>query len=95
MLNVAHDPLLPLKYETFAKVHEITDEGISMIRNDKRIVGLECDSVVLAAGMTPNKGLWDTLVGNFVGEIYEIGDCKEPRKIHDAIWEGWNVARGL
>lgn len=77
---------------TNARVSEIRDEGISMVASDMRVKQLECDTVVLAAGMTPRRELWDSLVGDFA-EVYDIGDCKQPRKVHDAIWEGWSVGR--
>jgi thioredoxin reductase len=32
-------------------------------------------------------------VGEGVPEVYAIGDCREPRKVINAIWEGFRAAR--
>jgi 2,4-dienoyl-CoA reductase (NADPH2) len=47
--------------------------------------------VVLAVGSKPNKSLVEA-IGEKFPEIYEIGDCVEPRKALQAIHEGWDVA---
>lgn len=73
-----------------ARLYEVTDDGIVIITQDMSIKRLKCDTVAMATGMTANRELYNSLTGNF-GDMYEIGDCKKPRKIHDAIWEGWNV----
>jgi hypothetical protein len=48
--------------------------------------------VVLAVGLTPNSDLEEALKGEPF-EIHAIGDCVKPRKVIDAIWEGFRVAR--
>jgi hypothetical protein len=30
-----------------------------------------------------------------VPELYTIGDCVEPRKVMEAIYEGWRIARTI
>lgn len=60
---------------------------------------IEADTVVLAIGSQPNRILLDhpNLKGNKISidgkepEIYFVGDCKEPRKILEAIYEGAEV----
>ena len=47
---------------------------------------------MIAVGSKPNKGLKETLKDK-VPEIYVIGDCVEPRKVINAIWEGFRLAR--
>jgi pyruvate/2-oxoglutarate dehydrogenase complex dihydrolipoamide dehydrogenase (E3) component len=49
------------------------------------------DTIVLAAGSTPNTDLAQALEGK-VPEVHSIGDCVEPRRILEAIREGWKVA---
>ena len=49
-------------------------------------------SVVLALGLKPNQELADAL-GDTVPETHVIGDCVEPRKVMDAVWEGFRRAR--
>ena len=52
------------------------------------------DSVVIALGSAANNDMTIDLV-NYVEEIYEIGDCHLPRKIIDAVSEGYNVGNIL
>jgi len=49
------------------------------------------DTIVLAAGSTPNTDLKTALEGKGV-EVKCIGDCVEPRQILEAIKEGWQTA---
>jgi len=54
----------------------------------------EVDQVVLAVGVAANNGLADALNRQEAApEIYTIGDCKLPRKIQDALYEGAVVGR--
>ena len=46
------------------------------------------DLVVLALGSTPENRLANGLEGK-VPEIHEVGDCQQPRKIIDAVYEGF------
>ncbi|UCG82506.1 MAG: FAD-dependent oxidoreductase [Dehalococcoidia bacterium] len=73
-------------------VSEITDDGVVIIDKDGKNNKLESDSVVLALGLKPNRDLADAL-GDTVSETRIIGDCVEPRKVMDAVWEGFRFAR--
>lgn len=52
------------------------------------------DSVVIALGSEANNGMAIDLI-NKIEEIYEIGDCHSPRKIIDAVSEGYTVGNIL
>ena len=52
------------------------------------------DTVVVAAGMAPQKELQAELEG-LVGELYAIGDCVRPRRILEAIREGFEIGFSL
>ncbi len=74
------------------RTDEIIDSGavITNIQNrEKKII--EADTVILAAGLTSNRDLFKVLNGK-VQELFEIGDCVEPRMIFDAINEASHVA---
>lgn len=71
---------------------EITDEGIIISDKDGKRSTLGADTIVLAIGLKPNKKLFEALNGK-VSEIYAIGDCVEPRKVVNAIREGFRLAR--
>ena len=75
-----------------SQVSEILDNSIGIVDNHGKNVTLKADTVVLASGSQPNKSLYESLDGR-VSEIYAIGDCVEPRKLMNAIWEGFRTAR--
>ena len=81
-----------VKILTETKVLEITDEGITISDKSGKRSMLEADSVVLASGMEPDRGLLEALKDK-VPEVCAIGDCVEPRKVINAIWEGFHTAR--
>ena len=77
---------------TGARCLEITDKGMAITHKGDNNSTLEADTIVLAVGLKPNNGLLDMLRDR-VPEVYSIGDCVEPRKVIDAIWEGFRTAR--
>lgn len=77
---------------TGASIQEVNDDGVIVIDNHFKSSVIKCDTVALALGLKSDKGLYESLRGE-VTDIYEIGDCKEPGKIMQAIWDGYNVGR--
>ncbi len=55
---------------------------------DGAIRTIKADTIVLAAGSTPNTALAEALRGA-VPEVLLAGDCLKPRAIVDAVSEGW------
>jgi 2-enoate reductase len=53
---------------------------------------LKTDTVVLAVGMKARDSLYKALIGKVV-HLYALGDCREPRNITGAIWDGYEVGR--
>jgi 2,4-dienoyl-CoA reductase (NADPH2) len=82
-----------IKMETNVMVEEITDRGVKAKRDDaaKFFPG---DTVVLAVGFKSSKELDEKLSGK-VPAPYSIGDCVEPRRIKEAIEEGFRLAREI
>jgi len=80
---------------TNTDILEITAKSVSInIResNEKKV--LPSETVVLAFGLKPERSLLKSLDSdNF--EIHTIGDCVQPRKVMDAIWEGFRAARRI
>jgi pyruvate/2-oxoglutarate dehydrogenase complex dihydrolipoamide dehydrogenase (E3) component len=74
----------------FSPVKEIRDNGV-MIVQDKELIFLEADTVVLAIGFQSQNKLLEELKG-VVPEIYAVGDCVEPRDAMEAIGEAFEVA---
>ena len=72
---------------------EIRDNGAYVV-NNRDLLFLEADTVVLAMGMRSENKLAEELK-DIVSEVYTIGDCVEPRDAMDAIREGAEVARQI
>jgi pyruvate/2-oxoglutarate dehydrogenase complex dihydrolipoamide dehydrogenase (E3) component len=80
---------------TNKEIIEITEKGVVVI--DKRsgeIQVTEGDIVVVALGSKPVSSLAEKLDGK-VAELYTVGDCNEPRRLEQAIYEGSLVARRI
>ena len=75
-------------------IQEITDGGVLSIDKDLNKTVIECDTVVLAVGLKPSNEIYNSM-DKEISHIYAIGDCKEARKIMDAIWEGYDVSRTI
>jgi len=71
-------------------VREITSNSIIVTNRDFKRKKIECDTVVLAVGRKPNQDFYKS-IRDEIANMYLIGDCKKPRKIHDAIFEGYTV----
>lgn len=58
----------------------------------KKVV--EADTVVLAAGSTPNNELAAALNGK-AARVLSVGDCVEPRSMMEAVEEGFKAGLGI
>jgi len=78
---------------THTKLEEVTETGLVVSRGGEKMA-LTADTVVLAMGVRSEKKLLESLAGRGA-KVHAIGDCKEPRKVIDAIHEAWEVARQI
>ena len=83
-----------VKILTSRVIFEITDEGMLVIDKKRNKMQTIRGNVVLALGARANNQLARTLEGK-VKELYVIGDCLKPRRLSEAIHEGFNVARNI
>lgn len=74
---------------TGASIQEITDEGIIVDGESNKI---KADTVVIAAGLKSDDGLCQALKRQFP-DVYTVGDCRKPRNIMGAIWDGFEVGQ--
>ncbi len=74
-----------------AKLLEIDEEGVIVETFGER-KHIDCDSVVLALGFQPIDVEVEKLEGK-IEEIFVIGDARKPRKVLNAVWEGFHTAR--
>jgi 2,4-dienoyl-CoA reductase-like NADH-dependent reductase (Old Yellow Enzyme family)/thioredoxin reductase len=79
---------------TKSKVREITADGVVIEKEEgtEEITGI--DTVVFAVGSKPKNNSLKFLEGEGI-PVYAIGDCIKPRKIIDAIHEGFQRAYSL
>ena len=87
---------LDVAVHTGQRLVGVSDSGITVIDRYGKETSLPADSVVLAAGFKPNRGLIDGLRADLPRlKVIEAGDCVRPRKIFDAIHEGHLAAKLL
>jgi pyruvate/2-oxoglutarate dehydrogenase complex dihydrolipoamide dehydrogenase (E3) component len=87
------DELIPrlekygIKMMTHTRVLKVLEDGVAADRGDGQERVISGDWIVLALGIKSQ----DTLLGELRGksyEVYAVGDCKEPRGIQEAVYEG-------
>ena len=69
---------------------EITDDAV-VVETDKGTESIPADTVIIAVGAVPEDDLTRRVQQNGV-RVITIGDAKEPRKIVDAVREGFEAA---
>ena len=72
----------------------ITEGGVIVTAGDGQKQTLQADTVILAVGYRANNALSKALEGK-VSEVYCIGDSSQPRRIMDAINDGYRVGLSL
>ena len=75
--------------ETNIKVDKITEKGVRGLRNGNYEF-FEAGTIVIAAGMKSKRELATDLEGK-IYDIYLAGDCIEPRRIREAISDGYSA----
>ncbi len=83
-----------VKLFTNTRLKEVTDEGIIVIDENSVRKPVKCDTIALAVGLKSDRDLYESIRGE-IAEIYTIGDCQKPRKILNAIWDGYFVAYSI
>ncbi len=72
------------------KYNEVTSEGLVVTTREGEKKTIEADTIVLAAGSIPDQKLYQDIKDR-VAEVHCIGDCVAPRKIREAITEGYRI----
>jgi NADPH-dependent 2,4-dienoyl-CoA reductase/sulfur reductase-like enzyme len=87
---------LGVQIRTQSLLHEVTDDG-AIVMDLARLgakVELKTDHVVIMGGLQPETSLCRELEGSGLS-VHAIGDCVQPRGIHEAIYEGHLAARAI
>ncbi len=75
------------------QVMDVTAEGV-LVEKDGSASLIPADNVVLAIGARADKSLIEELEGK-TGELHVIGDALKPRKLTEAIREGFDLGRSV
>jgi 2-enoate reductase len=80
---------------TRVKMKAFTDGGLTIEDGEGRERILQADTFLVAMGRIPNRELAQALIQKQRPNIYEIGDCRQPRRIYEAIHEANAAARAI
>ncbi len=86
---------LDVSINTGQRLVEVTSTGVKTSGLMGAITEFPADTVVLAAGFRPNRGLIEGLKAHPEIKVTAVGDCVRPRKIYDAIHDGHLAAKLL
>ncbi len=73
---------------------EIRDNGVIIRNSEGEEKFLEADTVILGTGLTSDHSIYNSLEG-LTEEIYEIGDSVSPRRIYNAVHEGYLIGKEI
>jgi 2,4-dienoyl-CoA reductase (NADPH2) len=82
--------LMGVHLRTKTKLLEITDDAV-ILETEKGKEFLKADTVVMAVGVLPDDDLARHVDENEI-KVITIGDARKPRKMTEAIWEGFEEA---
>jgi 2-enoate reductase len=75
------------------KVVEISDQGVTVLDSHGKTNLVNAETVVIALGVRPVVAFRE--IKDVIPEVFVIGDCREPRQIIHAIYEGALVGRQI
>ena len=70
---------------------EITPNGVLICSKDGIEKFLKADTVIIAAGVKPNKAFAESFYG-IGSDTFVIGDCERPLSIMEAVFDGYTMA---
>ena len=82
-----------IKTLTRTQAKEITPQGVVAERDGKEMI-LKGDTVVIAAGARSDNKVYEELRGQ-IADLHLIGDAKSPRKVLEAVAEGFEAGASI
>jgi 2,4-dienoyl-CoA reductase-like NADH-dependent reductase (Old Yellow Enzyme family)/thioredoxin reductase len=76
------------------RLSKVEDNGVLVTDQEGKGVFLEAESVVVSIGNKPDNSLYNE-IKSLDKELYQIGDCLEPRSAKAAIYEGAVIGRAI
>lgn len=80
-----------LKWFLEASCQEIKGDGVLVEFKDGREEFVQADTVIIATGVAARRELAESFYG-ITPDTFTIGDCEKPRKIMEAVFEGYTIA---
>ncbi|SDP51220.1 oxidoreductase [Desulforhopalus singaporensis] len=77
---------------TGCRLTEVTADGVLLDDGNHNASFVEADTVVMAVGMKSDTSLAD-VVRKSPCPVYRIGDCRKPKNVMQAVWDGYEIAR--
>jgi 2,4-dienoyl-CoA reductase-like NADH-dependent reductase (Old Yellow Enzyme family)/thioredoxin reductase len=79
---------------TDTRLLRIEENGVIVANKDRQEHFIKADKVVIAIGTRPDSRLYDQ-IKSLGYELYQVGDCLEPRNAKDAIYESAVLGRRI
>lgn len=83
-----------LTWDVNTRCTEIKDKGVTVQDKDGNEKFIEADTVVYAVGMKAKSDVVDSLRG-IVPWFVAVGDCVQPRRVEQAVYEGFAAAMDI
>jgi 2,4-dienoyl-CoA reductase-like NADH-dependent reductase (Old Yellow Enzyme family)/thioredoxin reductase len=83
-----------LSWKCGTQCREITEKGVITVDKEGNETFIEAETVVIATGMKPLRELAESFNG-LVYDVKIIGDCVRPRKVDNAVYEGFFAVTSL
>jgi len=85
------DKLDNLRQMLETRCKEITEAGVIVVTGDGKEQFIKADTVIISTGVAANKAVAESFYG-ITPDTFTIGDCDKPRKIMEAVFEGYTIA---
>ena len=81
--------------KTNTEIIKINNRKVKLLE-DGKTKNYIFDDLVISTGLAAGKKLFNSLDNKFSNmDIFQVGDCKSPRKIMNSIWESYHLCRSI
>lgn len=87
-------PFHGVKLQVGTRVKKTQKTGVLLTRSDGTEASLDADQIILAMGYRSDNRLYQE-IRDLDAELYLVGDAGKVANIHYAIWNAYEVARGI
>lgn len=87
-------PFHGVKIKTSTRVKKTAKTGVILTESDGSETELSADQIILAMGYRSNNSLYQE-IRDLDAKLYQVGDAGKVANIHYAIWNAYEIARGI